>query len=118
MRVVVAEREPLQVVVHAHAQVVGDPLAGALGVVVVDVGGECAEGRDDDVEAGCDERDMQAVAAFEHVAEEPVKPGRDLVVADDVVEDDLERPGRGETHEGLDQHRHEDDGEGAAIGPD
>ena len=41
---VVAEGEALQMLIHTHAEIVGDPLANALGVVVVDVGG----GRADD----------------------------------------------------------------------
>ena len=36
--VVVAQRQPMQMLVDAHAQVVGDPLPDARGVVVVDVG--------------------------------------------------------------------------------
>ena len=39
---VVAEREPLQMVIDSHAQVVRDPLADAFGVVVVDIGGDGA----------------------------------------------------------------------------
>ena len=45
--VVVAEREAVEVVVDAHAQVVGDVLADALGVVVVDVARDRAEHRDE-----------------------------------------------------------------------
>ncbi len=116
--VVVAEREALEVAVHAHAEVVRDPLAGALGEVVVDVGGDGAEHGDDDVEAGGDGGDLGFRAAFEERTKEVMEPRGHLVVADDVVEDDLERPGCGETHEGLDQHGEEDDDQGLAIGAD
>jgi hypothetical protein len=40
------------------------------------------------------------------------------VVADDAVEDDLERLGRGEAHGCLDQHGEEDTDESGAVGPD
>ena len=43
MRVVVAEREPLQMLVGAHPEIVGDPLAHAGGVIVRDVGGDRAD---------------------------------------------------------------------------
>ena len=46
MRVVESERETLQMVVGAHAQVVSDPLADALRVVILNVGGERADGGD------------------------------------------------------------------------
>jgi hypothetical protein len=78
-----------------HAEVVGDPLADALGVVVVDVGGDGAEAGDEDVEQGGDGCDVEAGAAFEQGADEVMNQGAYLTVADDVVEDDLERPGGG-----------------------
>ena len=47
MRVVVGERQPLEVVVDPHAEIVGHILADALGVVVVDVAGDRAERGDE-----------------------------------------------------------------------
>ena len=37
------------------------------------------------------------------------------MVADDVIEDDLQRPRRGDAHGRLDQHRDEDDDQPFAI---
>ena len=43
------------------------------------------------------------------------EPVRQRVVPDDAVEDDLQRPGRGEAHRRLDEHRDENDREPAAV---
>jgi hypothetical protein len=92
VRVVVTERQPVQVVVDAHAQVVRDPLADALGVVVVDIARYCAEQCDDD-DGGAGHCGKLHLVAAEIEEAQRVEPGRRLVVTDDVVEDDLERPG-------------------------
>ena len=44
VRIVESQREALQMVISAHAQVVRDPLADAFGVVILDVRGERADG--------------------------------------------------------------------------
>ncbi len=106
--VVVAEREALQVMISAHAQIVGDPLADALGVVVVDVGGDGADDGDHDEGEGGKGGDVELVASLQHGAEQMMKPGSELVVADDVVEDDLQRPWGREAHRRFDQHAEEE----------
>ena len=47
MGVVVAKRQALQMMIHAQAEVVGDVLANAFGVVVVDVGRDSSQDGDD-----------------------------------------------------------------------
>ena len=114
--VVVAEREALQVLVDPHAQVVRDVLADALGVVVLDVAREGAERRDDDHHDPGHEGELHLVGAERDDAQ-PVEPFRCLVRADDVVEDDLQRPRRGQAHRRLDEHGDEDEHERPPIGP-
>ena len=116
VRVVVAEREALQVFVDPHAQVVRDVLADALGVVVLDVARQGAERRDDDDHDPRHEGELHLVAAERDDAQ-PVEPFGRLVGADDVVEDDLQRPRRGQAHRRLDEHGGEDDHERARVGP-
>jgi hypothetical protein len=38
-----------------------------------------------------------------------------MAVSDHVVNDDLQRPGRGQAHRHLHQHRGQNDGEGSAV---
>jgi hypothetical protein len=90
--VVVTERQPVQVVVDAHAQVVRDPLADALGIVVVDIARQRAEQCDDD-DGGAGHRGKFHLVAAEIEEAQRVEPSGRLVATDDVVEDDLERPG-------------------------
>ena len=116
VRVVVAEREALQVLVDPHAQVVRDVLADALGVVVLDVARQGAERRDHDHHDPRHEGELHLVAAERDEAQ-AVEPFGRLVGADDVVEDDLQRPRRGQAHRRLDEHGDEDDHERARVGP-
>ena len=114
--VVVAEREALEMVVDPHAQVVRDLLADALGVVVVDVARDRAERRD--AGPACPATAASSsLSPSSGMMRSACEPLRRLVRADDVVEDDLQRPRRGEAHRRLDEHGDEDDHERAAVGP-
>ena len=118
MGVVVAEREALQMMVGAQAEIVGHPLPDALGVVVVDVGGERSQHRDNDHGQRRQSGNLQLAAAFEHGPDHLIEPMRQLVGANHVVDDDLERPRRGQAHRGFDHHGKQDDQQGAAVGSD
>ena len=118
MGVVVAEREPLQMMVGLQAQIVGHPLPYALGVVVVDIGGNRAQQGDDDGSQRGQPGDLQFAAALQHGPDHLIEPVRKFVSADHVVDDDLERPGRRQAHGGLHHHGEQDDQQSAAIGSD
>ncbi len=112
--VVVGERESLEVVVDLIAQVVRHPLGGALGEVVLDVARDRAEQGDQQRADGGDRGELQPVASQRRNVE-VLKPCRWLVGADDVVEDDLQRPGSGDAHGRLHEHGDEDDEQPAAV---
>jgi hypothetical protein len=48
----------------AHTQIVGDPLAYAFGVVVVEVGGDCADDRDENKGRGREDSHVKLRVAF------------------------------------------------------
>ena len=116
MGAVVAEGEALQVLIQTHAQIVGDPLADALGVVVVDVGRGRADDGDHYECNGSKGGDVELVASLQHGPEQMMKPGSELVIADDVVEDDLQRPWGREAHRRFDNHAEKNDRQGAPMG--
>ena len=96
--VVVAEREALQVLIGPHAQVVRNPLANALGVVVIDIAGQRSDQRDHH-EGQCRQGgDMQLVTVLQHGPDNLVQPVRQLMIANNVVDDDFQRPGTGQAH--------------------
>ena len=116
LRVVVAEREAVEVVVDPQPQVVGDVLADALGVVVVDVRRDRAEDGDDHDE--CRRHGGEAHLVIGDSRPDEVRdPVGHRMVADDAVENDLQGPRPGQAHRRLDQHRGQDDHEPAPIGP-
>ena len=58
---------------------------------------------------------MCPVGMGEHWLKQVGQPGIELAADDHVVDDDLERPGCGQRHGALDQHRHQDDGQAAPV---
>ena len=113
--IVVAERQGLEMVIGAHTQVVGDPLADALGVVVVDVRGDRLKDGNGDKSERSHECDMEPLAATQHRPDQVTEPGGEPVVADDVVDNYLERPGRSQGHDRFHQHGEEDDDQRSTI---
>ena len=118
MGVVIAEREALQMMVGAQAEIVCHPLPYAFRVVVVDIGGKSAQQGDDDGSQRGYSGHLQFTAALEHGPDHLIEPVRKLVSADHVVDDDLERPGSSEAHGCLHHHGEQDDQQGAAVGSD
>ena len=114
--VVVAQRQALQVVVYTHAQVVRDPLADTLGVVVVDVARQSPHQCYHQHGRPRDGGEFHLVTAQVDEAQR-VKPTGGLVAPDHVVKDDLERPRPGQRHRCLNQHGRQDDHYPAVIGP-
>ncbi len=106
----------MQVRVDADSQVVGNPLADARRVVVVDVGRDRAEDCDRERRDAGEKRHAERVAA-DSVLVRPGEPRRELVLAERIVENELERPRRGEAHRDLDEHRHEYDEEPPMVRP-
>ena len=104
MLIVVGEGKLLQVMVGAHAEIVGDPLADAGGVVVGDVGGGSAEEGDDDGGDRGGGRDLHFATAVQERAEQMLEPGAEFVRANDIVENDFQGPGSSDTHDGLNDH--------------
>src|SRR5271157_5013160 len=113
--VVVAKREALQMMIGAHTQIVGHPLADALGVVVVNVGCDRAEYGNHDERQRRQSRNLQLRAAVQHGTCEMVEPGRHLVAAYNIVDDDLQRPRARQAHGGFDQHGEQNDRKLAAV---
>ena len=50
-------------------------------------------------------------------SEQAIDEFGEMMTADNVIEDDFERPGGGERHQGLDEHGHEHNDEGPPIRP-
>ena len=73
--IVVAEREALQMMIGAHPQIVGHPLPDALGVVVVNVGGDRAEHGNHHERQRRQSGDLQLAAAVQHGPDQVVQPG-------------------------------------------
>ncbi len=113
--VVVGERQALEVVVQAVAQVVRHPLRHALGVVVLDVACHRAHRGDEHHPDGSNSRQLHLVAS-EHGDVQGRQPFGHLVAADDIVDDDLQGPRRRQAHHRLQQHGREDDQQPAPVG--
>ena len=103
--------------VEALAQVVRHILADALGVVIVDVARDRADHRDEHCAGRRHAGQGHRVLAKREIPQ-PRQELRQLVLPDHVIEDDLQRPRRGDAHRGLDEHRDEDDDQPPAIRPD
>jgi hypothetical protein len=108
--VVVAQREILEVMVGPHPEVVGHPLANTLRVVIGDVRGRGIQDGNADYGDRRQSSKMFPVFVGHQQVQHTREPGGRLVIADYVIEDDLERPGGGQGHGALDQHRREDNG--------
>ena len=114
--VVERERQAMQVIVDAHAKVVSDPLADALGVIVVDVVGGRADCGDQDRGEPGQEREPHLVLRHRQIPQ-PAQPMRQRMAADHVVDDDLDRPRTREAHRRLHHHGGEHDRQPAPIRP-
>ena len=89
-------------------EVVGHILCHALGVVIVNVAGDRADQGDQHSAARRHPGQGQRVLAVGEIAQPPQELGQ-LVLPDYVINDDLQRPGRGDAHGRFDEHGDEDD---------
>src|SRR5580698_26443 len=103
MAVVISQRKALQMVVGAHPQVVRHPLAYTLGVIVIDVGRE-----------GSDFHLARAHPTSQR-SYKVIEPAGKMMRSDNIVENDFQRPGASQTHQGLDRHGDQYEEESSAI---
>ena len=115
--VVILEREALEMMVEAMAQVVRHILGDALGVVIVNVARDRADQRNKH-RAGRRHAGQRHGVLAERKIPQPPQKLRQLVLPDHVIENDLQRPRRGDAHRRLEEHRDEDDDQPSAIRPD
>ena len=104
--VVVGQRKALKMVIRPHAEVMRHPLAHAFGVVVVDVGSERANHRDQHRSERRYRGDSHFAGAqsSSHRAYKVIEPFGKMMRSDDIVENYFQRPRPGEAHQRLDQH--------------
>jgi hypothetical protein len=95
MAIEIVQREALQMVVGPHAEIVGDPLSHALRVIVRDIGGERPHHSDNHHHDRSSSSDLHFGAAGQHWFQDVVEPRGELVAADNVIQNDFERPGCG-----------------------
>ena len=107
----------MQVVVDAHAQVVRDPLADALGVVVVDVARDRADRRDQDRGEPGEQREPHLVLSPPASRAPSSSQCGNGWLPTTLSMIDLDRPRRREAHRRLHHHRGEHDHQPAPIRP-
>ncbi len=105
-------------VVRTHAQIMSDPLAYALRVVVVDIGGTRADDGDSNEGYRGNDSHMKTRGVIGQRTYESPEPWSELMVTDDIIEDDFERPWSRQAHHRLDQHAKEDEYQDVPIRPD
>ena len=115
--IVVAQRKPMQMLVDPQAKVVGDPLPGAGGGVIVDIAGDSSDDCDRQRCNAREQGDAERVLAEAGIFVRPVQPMRQMMVAQRIVDHELERPGSGKAHRDFDKHGGKHDREPAAIRP-
>ena len=104
----------MKVLVNPDPQIVGNPLPDARGVVVVDVGSDRTDYRNDQRSDAGKHGDAKGVAA-ETIVMCPRQPVGKPVPAERIIKDKLEGLGRRKTSSNLKQHGSENDSEPAAI---
>jgi hypothetical protein len=102
-------------VVSPQAEVVGHPLAHALRIVVFHVRSNSADGGDQHETDRSHTGNLHLAGAACHVLHNTVKPSRQMVASHHIVEHDLERPGTGQAHYRLNQHREKYDAENPTV---
>ena len=111
------EREPLYVVVEREPEVVHDALADARRQIFFSVGRDGADGGDEYDGDGCEVENGKLVET-----DRPVKkvghPAGHLLRAEDVVENDLQRPRLKKVCRALGEYRRERDGELLPVWPE
>ena len=87
-RIVESQRKPMEMLVNANPQIVGDPLPNACRVVIVDIGRDRADNRDDQRGDAGEQRDAKRVAS-KAVVVRPLQPMRQVVLSERIVEHEL-----------------------------
>ena len=109
VRIVVTQRELLQMLICAHTQIVSDPLAHAGGVIVRKIGGDSADYRDHHHSHGGGRRYLHFAGPAQQRFQQMVQPMRKLVAAHDIVQNNFQRPRACDACRGLQQHPRQDD---------
>ena len=78
----------MQMLINAKSQIVGHPLSNACGVIVVDIGRDGADNRNDQCGDTCEQRDAERVSS-KAVVVSPLQPMRQVVLAECIVEHKL-----------------------------
>ena len=95
--------------VGPHTEIVGYPLADALGVVIVDVTCQRADRRNGNGTHRRQFRNSHFATVAQHMLQRAGQPVWKMVAAHDVINDDFERPSSGEAHRRLREHAGEYD---------
>ena len=104
-------------VIEAVTEIVRHILCDALGVIVIDVAGNSAD--EGNQHRACSRHACQGHRVFaEGKIAQPGQKFGQLVLPDHVIDDDFQRPRRGNAHGGFDEHGDKDDDQPPAIGPD
>ena len=112
--VVGRQRKLLQLVVKPHPQIVSDALTQSLREVAGEIARLPRPPPAMSTVAMCGRGDPHLTVRAQR-RQQPVDPCVG-VAADDLVDDDLQRPGRGQAHQHLHDHRRHDDGQRARRG--
>ncbi len=78
----------MKMLVNSDPQIVGDPLPNACRVVIVDIGRDCADNRDDQGGDACEECNAKGMAA-KTVVVRPGQPVGQVVFSERVVKNKL-----------------------------
>jgi hypothetical protein len=115
MGVVIVEGKVLQTVIGTYAKIVGHPLPYARRTVVRHIRRNRSQ-HDDQYQGNRGRRGYFHFCSVTHErAQEIIQPVRQLVLAHNVVENDLQRPGSGHGCDHLQQHGQQDDQQGSAV---
>jgi hypothetical protein len=106
----------MEMLVDAQTQIARNPLSDAGRKIVIDIACDCADDRACERCDACKQCHAQRMLAKAGVFMRPIQPVRQMVVAERIVDDELERPRRSQTGADLDKHGEKDDGQPAAIG--
>ena len=78
----------MKMLVNANSQIVGDPLSNAGCIVIVDIGRDRADNRDDQRGDAGEQRNAKGMAS-KTVVVRPSKPVRQVVLSERVVKDEF-----------------------------
>lgn len=115
MRIVVAQREALEMVICAHAQIVCHPLADTLRDVVVDVTGDCADNGNQKKGQRHEGSEIHLLRAGQGRFD-PRKHWAGMAASGYIINDDFQRPWCCKVSNRFDDHGSQDGYEMKPIG--